>query len=314
MEELNGMTYTETLSGVNSTADVTVDVSDAADQTEETTETTEPAAEAAVSEESGESQSAESEEEAPAAGEDDLPDDRTRNAFAKRMNKEREKITAEVTQRAQAELLEQWRPLLEVAQTEAQKHGMTPLQWANAVQANREAAQESDYVSLLNQAADEYGVDPNVFNAIALKHPGLAKLAALEQQAQQMAGQLGQMTTLQQQASELSQAGINAKDIPDEAFEMASRQGISVLAAYQSIKAVSEAAELKAQVAKLEKALKAKEKNAANQASSPGSVNGQGSPTPDYISKETFDQKKSDSNWVKVNLDKIQASRRAGKW
>lgn len=70
-------------------------------------------------------------------------------------------------------------------------------------------------------------------------------------------------------------------------------------------------AQLKAELAELKAKIKAQETNAANAASSPGSVqaNGEATATGDYISPEEFEKNRGNRSWVVKNYEKLVKSR-----
>lgn len=319
---MEGMTYTESLlSGAN--AGQTGESVAAEQTTTETTETTETttAAETAstATEQTGESTASgketnETATETPAA--EGKFDERTETAFAKRLNAEREKVRAEAMREAQELITRELSPLLEMAQYESKKYNMDPISYAKAVMANQQQAQEQQFVSSIQQIAEEWGLDPRLLYQVAQSHPAVAKATELEAQLSQMQGQIQQKQSLEEQGREFFAAypDIDAKAIPLEVFEMRDKRGISLLEAYRLHEGTTKTAKLEAEIATLKKALEIKEKNEQNAASAVGSVGGNGSPPPDFISREAFEKNKGNQEWVKQNLDRIQASRRAGKW
>lgn len=69
---------------------------------------------------------------------------------------------------------------------------------------------------------------------------------------------------------------------------------------------------LRDQLAAVSTAKQIEQQNADNAASSTGSVTGQGSVDPSFITAETFEKNRSDAGWVKRNFSKIVESR--AKW
>lgn len=94
-------------------------------------------------------------------------------------------------------------------------------------------------------------------------------------------------------------------DIPDDVKELVRQTKIPLLDAYNRI-------ELPRILARKDQAIAVKEQNLKNADTSPGGVAGQGGIPSDYISQETFEQKKHDQRWVINNLSAISKSR--AKW
>ncbi|MGE5404614.1 MAG: hypothetical protein ACM3PP_06710, partial [Candidatus Saccharibacteria bacterium] len=232
-------------------------------------------------------------------------------AWSKRIAAEREKIKEQTTR----EILDQLRPILEMTEAEAKQQGFNnPLDYARAAQANREAVMEQQYNQFIDQVADEWGVDARMLRDVAMRHPAFQKLGMLEQENGQLKSQLDQRLSLEKQFDEFLGAypDFNEKPIPPEVFQLQNEKGYTLKEAYEAVSGRTEAERLKQENEQLRLALETKKKNEANAASSPGSVNGQGAPPAEFISRETFEQNKDDRSWVIKNLTRISESRK--KW
>lgn len=196
-------------------------------------------------------------------------DERTETAFAKRLASEREKIQQEVYRQAQAEFYQQVEPLLELAEFEAQRHGVDPITWARNIQANR----EQSYQQQLLLAAEEYGIDPQMVNQLINNHPSIIQARQMEQQIRQRETEFQERERLQQEANELSQAfpDIDSAAITPEVLELRKKTGISLLDAYlrTNYKNMITGAKLTAEQA----AVKALQNNAQT---SPGALGSEG--------------------------------------
>lgn len=252
--------YYETESGVEMIPETGSEVPAAGEQgaettTEQTTET-------------GDNQDPAAAEQG-ASTEEQQFDERTETAFARRLSAERERIQREVYQQAQAEMMQQYQPLLELAQYEAQRHGMDPVSWARAVQANREQA----YQQQLHQAAEDFGVDPQIFNQLVANHPMVVQAQQLQQQFKQREEQMSAQQKLNQEAAEFAQAfpEIDGKTITPEVWELREKTGLSILDAYMRVNYKNMIADAKLQAEQA--AVKALQNNAQ---SSPGALGGEG--------------------------------------
>lgn len=160
------------------------------------------------------------EEETPAeAGEEqevaaEPAQDKAEIAFAKRLAKEREKI--------QRELQQQYAPIMSLAEQEAMKYGMTPQQWAQAVQQNA----ERQYY----QQMQEYGVDPRVIE----QHPAVIKARQAMQQVSQKEQQLTEKEKFNMEAAEFFETfpDVDAKSISPEVMQLRQQRGLSLVDAY----------------------------------------------------------------------------------
>lgn len=207
--------YYENTSGVESqdAADLQTETVEA----EETTETTEApetgeeeslaAGETEATDEQG--QEAETKEEQP---------DRTEVAFSKRLSAEREKVRAEI----ERDVTGRFEPLLKLAEIEAQKYGMSPVQWAQAVMQN----QEQQYY----QQLQEQGIDPRLVE----HHPAVLRARQYEQSLRGKEKELTEKERLNVEAGELFDAfpDLDAKSIPPEVWQIKDEKGLSLLDAY----------------------------------------------------------------------------------
>lgn len=205
--------------------------------------------------------------ESPAAGDNTeetvVLDAKTETAFAKKLNAEREKIRAEISeqiaQQAQQAVYQQLKPLLEMAEYEAARHGMTPLQWAQAVQANR----TTSYQVQLQQWAEELGVDPSMLTSLIEGHPDVVQGRQLQQQFQQQNQQLSLQQRMEKEKAEFTVMfpEVKFQDIPPEVFQVIKETGLPLVDAYLRVnhKTMAEKARVDAEQA----AIKALKQNAS---------------------------------------------------
>lgn len=189
--------------------------------------------------------------------------------------------------------------------------------WDAATQQREQGELDRSYQDLIRQEAQKYGADPEALlalaNSLVSKHPAVIKAGRLEQENTQFRGVLTAQEQLQkriaQDLTSFKQAypDVDPSSVSAEVLDRCN-SGMGLVESYQ----IHENAALKAKLAEKDAALKARETNAKNAASSPGSVTGQGTTTADYISRETFDQNKGDRSWMIKNLSKIVESRK--KW
>lgn len=304
---MESMTYTESLSGVNAQSSEPVAAEQETTEVVESTESTEPIAEP---EETGVDEG--EQPESPAAEDEPIPefDDKTQNAFAKRLAAERAKIEAEAQKsiRARDE---------EIARRFADQgiKSWDDLQkgWDTTQQIQQSQRLDQQFQQEVARVADQWEADPNalmqIVQSLVDKHPAVQKAGRLEQQTQELlTAQQRQDQVLRDVAAfKAEYPDLDPKTIPGEVLDRTNK-GFSLLDSYR----LHENSLLKEKIAKQEKALKAQTKNKENAVSSPGSVTGNGATVADYISKDTFDAKKSDQGWVMKNLTKIQESR--AKW
>jgi ATP-dependent Lon protease len=289
--------------------DAGISESGAAAQTEQNVDQNTTAAETteATPNESGVNTEGNGPADSLAAGDEQNFDDRTEKAFAKRLAAEREKIAQEVTRQAQDQFMQQYQPLIEMAETEGKKYGLDPIAYAKAVQANRQQAYEQQYAQFLDQQAEEMGIDPRILHQIAQMHPAVQKAAQLEDQFGQINGKLQSQQKQQAEAAELFEAypKLDPQKIPQAVFDRCKTRGISLLDSYR----IHEADQIRAENAKLKEAIDVKKQNEKNASASPGSVTGNGATDADFISLDIFEANKHDRNWVVKNLTQISKSR-----
>lgn len=238
-----------------------VETTGAADQnyteqeTETTTETGEDGADAGQ-EDGGEQQ--------PTA------DSKVETAFAKRLSAEREKIQRETYQQAQQQIMQELSPLLKLAQTEASRYGMDPLQWAQAVEASR----EQQFKQQLTKYAEEQGLNPAEVEQFVSQHPAVLQAKQQQQYLQHQQSQIESQQKFNQEAQEFFKMFPDAKaqDVPQEVWQMREQRGLTLLDAYLRVnhKRMLEETKVKAE----QEAIKKLSKNAT---ASPGSLSGPGS-------------------------------------
>lgn len=189
---------------------------------ETTTETTEQDEVSEESAETGEEEAAaeQGEEEQPEQVEAQ-PNDKVEKAFAKRLAAERQKIESEYRQQMEQQF-QQLSPLMQLAQTEARKYGMNPIQWAQAVMQNQEQA----YYRQL----EEQGVDPRIID----QHPAVLQAKQMQEALKGKEQQLSEKERFNQEAQELFETfpDVDAKNIPQEVWQLRDQKGLSLLDAY----------------------------------------------------------------------------------
>ena len=176
--------------------------------------------------ETGEEDAAAGQEE----GETQSPDPKVETAFAKRLAAEREKIQQEAYQRAQQQLAQELGPLLKMAQTEAARHGMTPVQWAQAVEASR----EQQFRNQLEQYAEAQGLNPREVEQFVENHPAIIQARQQQQYLTQQQKQIESQQRFNQEAAEFMELFPEAKadQVPPEVWQMREQRGIPLAAAY----------------------------------------------------------------------------------
>lgn len=171
---MESMTYTESLSGVNAQSSEPVAAEqEVTTEVAETTESTEPIAEP---EETGVDEG--TEPESPAAEDEPIPefDDKTQNAFAKRLAAERAKIEAEAQKsiRARDE---------EIARRFADQgiKSWDDLQkgWDTTQQIQQSQRLDQQFQQEVARVADQWEADPNalmqIVQSLVDKHPAVQK-------------------------------------------------------------------------------------------------------------------------------------------
>ena len=172
--------------------------------------------------------------------------DKVEQAFAKRLASEKEKIE------------KQFSPYYNFIQDEASKYNMTPDQYLQAIQQQR---QEQERQELIKQ-----GINPDYLDKAVNNHP-------IIQQAAQYLYQQQQIEAINTEAREFADVfpDIKAEDMPKEVYALREQRGLSLLDAYLRINHKSA----------INQAMSQGEQNAIsklskNASSSPGSLNGIG--------------------------------------
>ena len=197
----------------------------------------------------------------------------------KRLERERAKLQQEVSSH----------PALSYVSELAAQNNMTVEQFVEACRQNDKQAKIAE-LAQTGQIPDEIAQE----------------LYESRQEKQARAEMQKRMTPINELLKEYP--NLKPEDIPENVWQDVVKNGKSLAVAY----AKYDADRKNDEIAKLKESLQIREKNAANADISPGSVTGQGAITPDYISRELFDTKRNDRDWVKKNLTAIQKSR--AKW
>lgn len=161
-------------------------------------------------------------------------DQKTEEAFAKRLSAETGKIEQRVYQQAQNELLQHISPILELVEMEAQRHGYEdPVAWARAINSNRGRS----YQDQLKQQAEELGIDPGVLNSLIEGHPDVLTARQVQKRVQEGQQTSTNQARINQEAAEFLQAypDVDLRTIPDEVFAAAKERGIPLLDAYNRV-------------------------------------------------------------------------------
>jgi len=164
----------------------------------------------------------------------------------------------------------------------------------------------------VEQDFKQRGLDPEAVNKAAENHPLVKKAREDEARKAEQDKLTNEYSALINAFREETGRIINLKEdavIYSKILAEAEKTGKSYADAYKNIRF----SELKAEKSALEAKLKAQETNKANAASSPGSVNAEGSAAgTDYITPEEFESHRGNQNWVNKNFNKIIESRK--KW
>ena len=246
--------------------------------------------------------------EGPAAGDQSTnkPDDKTEVAFAKRLAAERTKLEQQIRQETDQQYLSKYAPLLDLAEFEATKHGMDPIEWAKAVQANRVQTYEDN----LRHQAEEMGIAPAALKMLVEQHPdvvgGRRAQQQVERQQETIRTQSQHQERVQKDVNEFVAAypKVTMNDIPPEVFELAEKGEISLLDAYNRVV-------LPKKLTELQQAMEVKKKNQENANSNPGSVTGGGNIPAGFFTKEQVERMSQAD--VRKNLDAILASQKQWK-
>jgi len=218
---------------------------------------------------------------------DTVPSDETKAEKEERLFKQAEvdSIVQKRLDRERAKIMRE-DPALSYVSKLAQQNNMTVEQFVAA-------CEESDKQTKISELAQTGQIPDEI--AQELYESRQEKQARLEMQKR-----LAPVNELLQYYPNLK-----PEDIPESVWQETITKGKSLAAAYAKYDSDLKAAE----IAKLKESMQIREKNAENADVSPGSVTGNGSVPADYISKEVFEQKRSDRDWVKKNLETIQKSR-----
>jgi len=180
------------------------------------TETSEPGVEEPAAAEQEETQEEEQEEGASEEG----TSDKLEKAFAKKWADKEQKLRQEIKQATEQELFQRYGPIFQLAYQEAQKYGMDPVQWAQAIM----QTQEQQYYKQL----EEQGIDPRLIE----NHPALLRIKQKEQELQLKEKQLAEKERVTQEINEFIEVFPDVKKIPPEVWELREKRGLSILDAY----------------------------------------------------------------------------------
>lgn len=196
---------------------------------------------------------------------------------------------------------EETKPVLSFVEELAQENGMSVQDYLNAAREYREAER-------IRQLAESEGISEELAQR-------LTKLENSDKERQQQESQRQQEARKQAEYQEFfeyfekenGRSFDTAKDsIPDEVWQGVSK-GKTLLDAFQA----NEAKVLKDKIRELESKLQIQQTNTANNATSTGSVTGNGATNTDFISQETFNNNKQDRSWIIKNFDRINQSRKS---
>lgn len=196
---------------------------------------------------------------------------------------------------------EETKPVLSFVEELAQESGMSVQEYLQAAREYREAEK-------IRALAEKEGISEELAQR-------LTKLERNEQDRQHQEHQRQQEARKNQEYNEFftyfeSENGRSfdgTKDaIPDEVWQGVAK-GKTLLDSYQSY----EARMLKDKVKELESKLQTQQTNVSNNATSTGSVTGNGAITADFISQELFNNNKHDREWVVKNFERINQSRKS---
>lgn len=207
--------------------------------------------------------------------------EKAEKAFAARLAAERAKIEREATQRARDSL---------IAEQKYEWNGKPITTEAEYNQALREKE--------IQERLESQNVPPEIIEELVASRRDRAERDELR-------AQLSQQQNIDREIKEFQDAypDIPANSpLPPEVWDLVNNKRIPLLDAYNRVV-------MPQTIAKMQDALKAKEQSEKNASTSPGSVNGNGAPSSDYISQETFEQNRNNRRWIMNNLKKITDSR-----
>lgn len=138
-------------------------------------------------------------------------------AFSRRLNEERERIEQEIRQQYEG----QFSPYKSFVETEAQKYNMSPEQYLQAIEQQRQEQERQQYL--------DRGVDPDLIQKLVAETPEVKWAREQRQKAEQE-------QAFQSEARELFEAfpDLQPADIPDEVWK-AHEQGVPLKYAYMEI-------------------------------------------------------------------------------
>jgi hypothetical protein len=177
-----------------------------------------------------------------------------------------------------------------------QSHNIhTKAEYDKAVQAEQTERQRQEY--------EQAGINPDLINKLISDNPTVKQANEIIARQQQDAKINSEVQALFQEYPEAR----NEK-IPDSVFLESIEKGIPLSYAY----AKYATSQLKNKVSEFEKGVKTSEVNSKNAVASTGSTTGNGANTGEFISKETFEANKKNSEWMSQNYDLLKSS--MNKW
>ena len=232
--------------------------------------------------------------------------EKVEKAFAKRLAAERAKIEAEISQKTQKEFMSQYEPLIKLGEFQAARSGLpSALDWAQTVNANM----QQSYEAVLQQQADEMGIDVSLLKTLIDQHPDVVNGRIAQQQISKqqktLEEQIQHQERVKRESEEFSKAypEIEGKDIPVEVLDLWDK-GVPLLDAYNRVV-------LPKKISSLQQALEVKAKNQSNNKGNPGSVTGGGDVPTGFFSRDQV-EKMSPAD-IRKNLDAIMESQKTWK-
>lgn len=182
---------------------------------------------------------------------------------------------------------EESKPVLSFVEELAQRNGMNVNEYLQAVK-DYERQQEIETLSTQNS------LDPELAEELYL----------LRQERQEKESQKQQMAIQERQNKEYLDfvnafPDVKPEEIPNDVWRIKDEEGLPLKVAYKLWEGDS-----------LKRKLQINETNQANASSSTGSLTGNGSSSPTFISYDTFNKNKNDRNWVMKNFKQINDSRK----
>lgn len=185
-------------------------------------------------------------------------------------------------------------PSLSFVASQAQKYGMTPQQYIEAV---RQQEQQEQINQLIQR-----NIPPEYAKEMLENRQFRQQYQTQQEEQQRKAAEQKQYDDFLK-----TYPDVKPEDIPVEVWQEV-ENGRSLVDAYRA----QEVNQLKGKLAQYEQQSQAQQANAQNAAASTGSLTGKGDVPNGFISKEIFEQNKNNQSWLSKNYDSLKKS--MNKW